>query len=127
MLNAAARAGVQGEGRLPALYPAKCILRATSMSLNETHAASTDGSHSWARLDGVDILGVFAIFFVLMNHVNMRLFLAKVPYTQGLPPNWCPHWCGMDKRRANVSLRCRAFSSRLLQFDDGIALESERA
>ena len=26
-----------------------------------------------------------AIFFVLMNHVNMRLFLANVPYTDGLP------------------------------------------
>jgi peptidoglycan/LPS O-acetylase OafA/YrhL len=42
-------------------------------------------SHSWARLDGVDILRGLAIFFVLMNHVNMRLFLAKIPYTQGLP------------------------------------------
>src|SRR4029077_20923273 len=26
-----------------------------------------------------------AIFFVLMNHVNMRLILANVPYTNGLP------------------------------------------
>lgn len=26
-----------------------------------------------------------AIFFVLMNHVNMRLLIAKVPYTRGLP------------------------------------------
>jgi peptidoglycan/LPS O-acetylase OafA/YrhL len=43
------------------------------------------GSHSWARLDGVDILRGLAIFFVLMNHVNMRLFLAKIPYTRGLP------------------------------------------
>jgi peptidoglycan/LPS O-acetylase OafA/YrhL len=33
----------------------------------------------------VDILRGLAIFFVLMNHVNMRLFLAKIPYTQGLP------------------------------------------
>jgi len=55
------------------------------MSFHETHAASTEGSHSWARLDGVDILRGLAIFFVLMNHVNMRLFLAKIPYTQGLP------------------------------------------
>jgi peptidoglycan/LPS O-acetylase OafA/YrhL len=44
------------------------------------------GSHSWARLAGVDVLRGLAIFFVLMNHVNMRLFLAKVPYTHGLPP-----------------------------------------
>jgi len=47
--------------------------------------ASTGGPHNWARLDGVDILRGLAIFFVLMNHVNMRLFLAEIPYTQGLP------------------------------------------
>jgi peptidoglycan/LPS O-acetylase OafA/YrhL len=47
--------------------------------------AHIKGSHSWARLDGVDILRGLAIFFVLMNHVNMRLFLAKVPYTRALP------------------------------------------
>jgi peptidoglycan/LPS O-acetylase OafA/YrhL len=45
---------------------------------------SADVSRSWARLDGVDILRGLAIFFVLMNHVNMRLFLAKIPYTHGL-------------------------------------------
>jgi len=63
------------------------------MPLHETHtsfqqapqAALNHASHSWARLDGVDILRGLAIFFVLMNHVNMRLFLAKIPYTQGLP------------------------------------------
>jgi peptidoglycan/LPS O-acetylase OafA/YrhL len=42
-------------------------------------------SHSWTRLDGVDVLRGLAIFFVLMNHVNMRLLIAKVPYTEGLP------------------------------------------
>jgi peptidoglycan/LPS O-acetylase OafA/YrhL len=40
---------------------------------------------SWGRLDAVDILRGLAIFFVLMNHVNMRLWLAKLPYTRGLP------------------------------------------
>src|SRR6478735_8248492 len=40
---------------------------------------------SWTRLDGVDLLRGLAIFFVLMNHVNMRLLFAHVPYTQGLP------------------------------------------
>lgn len=40
---------------------------------------------SWKRLDGVDMLRGLAIFFVLMNHVNMRLLGAKVPYTKGLP------------------------------------------
>lgn len=37
------------------------------------------------RLDGIDLLRGLAIFFVLMNHVNMRLLLAKVPYTHGIP------------------------------------------
>ena len=59
------------------------------MSLHEPHTAhrptASGVSHSWARLDGVDILRGLAIFFVLMNHINMRLFLAKIPYTQGLP------------------------------------------
>jgi peptidoglycan/LPS O-acetylase OafA/YrhL len=40
---------------------------------------------SWKRLEGVDLLRGLAIFFVLMNHVNMRLFLARMPYTYGLP------------------------------------------
>jgi peptidoglycan/LPS O-acetylase OafA/YrhL len=40
---------------------------------------------SWTRLDGVDLLRALAIFFVMMNHVNIRLLLAKVPYTVGLP------------------------------------------
>ena len=33
----------------------------------------------------MDLLRALAIFFVLMNHVSMRLLLAKVPYTKGLP------------------------------------------
>jgi peptidoglycan/LPS O-acetylase OafA/YrhL len=37
------------------------------------------------RLDGVGLLRGLAIFFVLMNHVNMRLRIAKIPYTKGLP------------------------------------------
>jgi peptidoglycan/LPS O-acetylase OafA/YrhL len=37
------------------------------------------------RIDGIDLLRGMAIFLVVMNHVNMRLYLAKVPYTHGLP------------------------------------------
>ena len=37
------------------------------------------------RVDGIDVLRAVAIFFVLMNHVNMRLLLARVPYTAGMP------------------------------------------
>jgi peptidoglycan/LPS O-acetylase OafA/YrhL len=33
----------------------------------------------------VDLLRGLAIFFVLMNHVNMRLLIADVPYTNGFP------------------------------------------
>jgi peptidoglycan/LPS O-acetylase OafA/YrhL len=40
---------------------------------------------NWGRLDGVDLLRCLAIVFVLLNHVNMRLFLAHIPYTRGLP------------------------------------------
>ena len=37
-------------------------------------------TRGWKRLDGVDLLRGVAIFLVLMNHVNMRLVLAKIPY-----------------------------------------------
>ncbi len=38
-----------------------------------------------SRLDGVDVLRGLAILFVLLNHVNMRLFIAKIPFAAGLP------------------------------------------
>jgi peptidoglycan/LPS O-acetylase OafA/YrhL len=41
-------------------------------------------SRCWTRLDGVDLLRGLAIFFVLMNHVNMRLLFAHVPYAKGV-------------------------------------------
>ena len=43
---------------------------------------SNKGEH---RIDGIDLLRGLAIFFVLMNHVNMRLRIGRIPYTQGLP------------------------------------------
>lgn len=48
-------------------------------------AESGDRAHGWTRLDGVDALRGLAIYLVLMNHVNMRLRIAHVPYTTGLP------------------------------------------
>jgi len=42
-------------------------------------------TRGWTRLDGVDLLRGLAIFLVLMNHVNMRLAIARVPYTHGMP------------------------------------------
>lgn len=47
--------------------------------------ASSRIPRSWQRVDGIDVLRGLAIFFVLMNHVNIRLWLAKVPYTVGIP------------------------------------------
>ena len=41
---------------------------------------------SWNRVDGIDLMRGLSILFVLMNHVNMRLLGAKVPYLKGLPP-----------------------------------------
>jgi peptidoglycan/LPS O-acetylase OafA/YrhL len=39
----------------------------------------------WKRLDGIDLLRGLAIFLVLVEHVHIRLALAKVPYTKFLP------------------------------------------
>src|SRR5271170_2382679 len=50
-----------------------------------TSTSPVNPARSWARLDRVDLLRGLAIFFVLMNHVNMRLRGAHVPYTRGLP------------------------------------------
>jgi peptidoglycan/LPS O-acetylase OafA/YrhL len=41
---------------------------------------------SWQRVDGIDLLRGISILFVLMNHVNIRLLGADVPYTHGMPP-----------------------------------------
>ena len=43
------------------------------------------GSSGWARVDGIDLLRGAAIFFVLMNHVNMQLIFRHVPYMKGVP------------------------------------------
>jgi len=45
----------------------------------------TNSTRSWTRLDGVDVLRGVAIFFVLMNHVNMRLISIELPYTRSIP------------------------------------------
>src|SRR6185312_16647517 len=46
--------------------------------------ASNTLAPSQKRIDGIDLFRGMAIFFVLMNHVNMRLRLAHIPYSQGL-------------------------------------------
>jgi peptidoglycan/LPS O-acetylase OafA/YrhL len=45
---------------------------------------SKNGTAS-GRIDGVDLLRGLSIFLVLLNHVHMRLFLAKISYTEGIP------------------------------------------
>ncbi len=40
---------------------------------------------SWSRIDGVDCLRALAILYVLMNHVNMRLFFTNLHYLKGVP------------------------------------------
>jgi peptidoglycan/LPS O-acetylase OafA/YrhL len=42
-------------------------------------------SDGWKRLDGIDLLRGLAIFFVLMNHINIRLLGADALYTKFLP------------------------------------------
>ena len=42
-------------------------------------------TQNFHRLDGVDMLRGLAIFLVLMNHVNMRLTIAEIPYGMQLP------------------------------------------
>jgi peptidoglycan/LPS O-acetylase OafA/YrhL len=50
--------------------------------MSPAHRALTK---SWKRLDGVDLIRGVAVLFVLMNHVNMQLLFARIPYTRGLP------------------------------------------
>lgn len=49
------------------------------------HSANGMTARKPPRLDGVDALRGVAILFVLMNHINMRLHLAGIPYAEGLP------------------------------------------
>src|ERR1700709_867359 len=39
----------------------------------------------WLKVDGIDALRALAIFYVLMNHVNMRLLGAHIPYLKDVP------------------------------------------
>ncbi len=50
-----------------------------------TVSQSAPRALTWKRLDGIDLLRGLSIFFVLMNHINIRLLGADVPYTEHLP------------------------------------------
>jgi peptidoglycan/LPS O-acetylase OafA/YrhL len=47
--------------------------------------AYSEEKRDWSRIDGIDLMRGLSILLVLMNHVNMRLLGAKVPYLKGLP------------------------------------------
>ena len=49
-------------------------------------AAESIRSLTWKRLDGIDLLRGLSIFFVVMNHINIRLLGADVLYTKYLYP-----------------------------------------
>jgi peptidoglycan/LPS O-acetylase OafA/YrhL len=51
----------------------------------ESIFAGRAAKERWQRLDGIDCLRALAIFYVLMNHVNMRLWGAHIPYMPGWP------------------------------------------
>ncbi len=57
------------------MFDTECMLATHSGGVGRT----------WNRIDGIDLLRGLSIVFVLMNHVNMRLLGARIPYTQGLP------------------------------------------
>ena len=62
-------------------------LTMTAFMHNEdvTPSESAPRALTWKRLDGIDLLRGLSIFFVLMNHINIRLLGAEVPYTEFLP------------------------------------------
>ena len=73
----------------------------------------------WKRLDGVDLLRGLAIFFVLMNHVNMRLVIAKIPTRPRSPLYWFRHWSGTVSSAFRFSLPSQASLSLRQRFDAG--------
>lgn len=60
---------------------------APHLSTKPSAALTAPGTpHPWSRIDGIDLLRGLSILLVLMNHINMQLLFAHVPYTRGLPP-----------------------------------------
>ncbi len=63
--------------------------------------------HSWNRVDGIDVLRGLAILFVLLNHVNMRLVIAGIPYGEMLPHRLLNDF--VCSAACRYFLRCRDF------------------
>jgi peptidoglycan/LPS O-acetylase OafA/YrhL len=60
-------------------------------------------------LQGVDVLRALAILFVLMNHVSMRLRLARIPYREGLPEQLVTSLVWNGQRGVQIFSRYRGF------------------
>lgn len=94
-----------------------------------TSAESAEPARSWNRLDGVDLLRGLAILFVLMNHVNMRLLSADVPYTKALPVQLVSSLVWNGQRGVQIFFAVSGFliTSTTLRRWDSLALVSIRA
>ncbi len=90
---------------------------------------SIKSARSWNRLDGVDLLRGLAIFFVLMNHVNMRLLSADVPYTEALPKQLVASLVWNGQRGVQIFFVVSGFliTSTTLRRWDSLSLASVRA
>jgi peptidoglycan/LPS O-acetylase OafA/YrhL len=90
---------------------------------------SADSTRSWNRLDGVDLLRGLAIFFVLMNHVNMRLLSADVPYAKLLPAQLMSSLVWNGQRGVQIFFAVSGFliTSTTLRRWDSLSLINVRA
>src|ERR1700723_1408977 len=55
-----------------------------------SHSESAPRALTSKRVDGIDLLRGFSIFFVLMNHINIRLPGADVPSSEVLSAHLVP-------------------------------------
>jgi peptidoglycan/LPS O-acetylase OafA/YrhL len=93
----------------------------------QTSAKSAESG--WTRLDGVDLLRGLAIFFVLMNHVNMRLLSANVPYAKSLPQQLVSSLVWNGQRGVQIFFAVSGFliTATTLRRWDSLSIASVRA